>query len=81
MLVSFVIPCYNESRRIWKSLDKLLEYFSAFPYNYEIIFVNDWSTDDTSDIINKYIHNWKEAKLFYYYQNKWKWNAIKEWIK
>ncbi len=49
--VSVILPARNEARYISKCLDSLL----AQDYqNYEIIAVNDSSTDETGDIISKY---------------------------
>lgn len=70
MLVSFVIPCYNEAKRISGSLDKLFAYFSQWKNAYEIIFVNDGSTDNTANIINTYIKQWEQAKMLSYSPNK-----------
>lgn len=49
--VAILLPCYNESFLIQK-LSKLIESsISSLPYLFDIIFINDGSLDDTSDII------------------------------
>ena len=49
--VSVVIPCYNSEKYIEKTLDSICN--QTFD-NYEIICVNDGSTDGTLDILKKY---------------------------
>jgi glycosyltransferase involved in cell wall biosynthesis len=56
-LVSIVIPCYNEEKNINRTLDGLLEVSENSKYDYEIIAVNDGSTDATWDVISEYAHN------------------------
>ncbi len=45
--LSLVIPCYNESERIPALIDSLKKFESKWKSKYEVIFVNDGSTDDT----------------------------------
>jgi glycosyltransferase involved in cell wall biosynthesis len=50
-LVSIIVPCYNSSRFIRTALDSI---FQQSYSNYEIIVVNDESTDDTEAILLSY---------------------------
>lgn len=53
--VSLVVPAYNESKTISKTLRSLLNL--DYPKNkLEIIVVNDGSTDDTVDIVKRFAH-------------------------
>lgn len=45
--VSIVIPVYNESSRIGPALEAVLAYFDALQEPFEVIVVDDGSTDDT----------------------------------
>lgn len=54
MLISIVIPCYNEEKNINRTFDGLIELFANETYKYEIIAVNDGSKDGTWDVIKKY---------------------------
>ncbi len=50
VLLSVVIPAYNEQQRIGQSIERIVEYLSIQPYRSEIILVDDGSNDDTVDI-------------------------------
>ncbi len=52
MKLSIVIPVYNEKATITQVLDKLLAV--PFPYETQIIVVDDGSTDGTSRLIEEY---------------------------
>ena len=45
--LSVVVPAYNEARRLPKTLKKILDYLQQQPFDYEIIVVDDGSTDET----------------------------------
>ena len=45
--LSLIIPCYNEAARIHATLDTVSAYLDSLGRTYEIIAVNDGSTDDT----------------------------------
>lgn len=53
--LSIVIPAFNEGETIHKILDKIQDVNLLNNIEKEIIFVNDCSTDSTSDNIQKYI--------------------------
>ena len=50
-MVSVLIPCYNEADNLDVSIPHLLNL--TYP-NYELIFINDGSTDDTLNIIRRW---------------------------
>lgn len=50
MDVSIIIPAHNEEGGIGKTLDKIKEVLSQSTFNYELIVVNDGSTDRTAEI-------------------------------
>jgi dolichyl-phosphate beta-glucosyltransferase len=49
--LSLIVPAYNEGRRIGTSLAAMSAYLGASGFAYEIIAVNDGSTDDTAAIL------------------------------
>ncbi len=57
VLVSIIIPAYNEAERISSSLDKALEYLAKQEYSWEVIVVDDGSNDDTVRVVKHYAPN------------------------
>ena len=52
-LLSVVIPCFNEAGKIEKDISAALEYFSGRTYSFELILVDDGSTDGTPEILGQ----------------------------
>jgi dolichyl-phosphate beta-glucosyltransferase len=51
--ISIIIPGYNEEKRIVQSLTALSAFCEEHFEKYEIVFVNDGSTDKTREIVEK----------------------------
>jgi dolichol-phosphate mannosyltransferase len=68
-LISIVLPVYNEEPGIQKTIDVLLNYCQNRPENYELIFVNDGSTDKTETIIKEAVVERPEIKLVNFSRN------------
>jgi glycosyltransferase involved in cell wall biosynthesis len=51
---SIVIPAYNESRRIERTLQEVLAYAAQQRWDAEVIIVNDGSRDNTVEIVGRY---------------------------
>ena len=62
MSLSIIIPVYNESKQIQYTIKKLLK-FKKNIKNLEIIFINDFSKDNTYEVIKKNIRRKKFIKL------------------
>lgn len=54
MHLSVIIPAYNEARRIGATLQDVARYLRRQPYAYEVIVVNNGSTDRTADIVRRF---------------------------
>ncbi|HUD10511.1 MAG TPA: glycosyltransferase family 2 protein [Candidatus Saccharimonadales bacterium] len=61
-LVSLVIPAYNESGNLEWHNSKIIEFFTKHSINYELIYVDDGSTDNSLAIIQKLSAKYKAAK-------------------
>ncbi len=65
MKISLIIPCYNEEVNLQKGvLDKIGNFVKNNPFFYEIIIVDDGSTDRSKKIIKeKYLPLFKKIKI------------------
>ncbi|MCX6277076.1 MAG: glycosyltransferase family 2 protein [Bacteroidetes bacterium] len=61
--LSILIPAYNEARTIHLILDKILAVNLIGSVKKEIIVVNDFSSDDTAEVVKKYIAAHQEADI------------------
>ncbi len=62
--ISIVSPCYNESQNIEKLYARIISAISNIQeYNFEILFIDNASEDDTVDKIKSLIINDKRVKL------------------
>jgi len=61
--LSLVIPAYNEEKRIGSSLAQIIAYFQRNGYSYELIVVDDGSTDRTVEIVKELIAGTQNGRL------------------
>lgn len=76
-LLSVIVPAYNESKRIGTTLADLKRYFSRKTYSYEIIVVNDGSTDDTASVVKRFQIGFPALQLIDNKENTGKGHAVK----
>ncbi len=74
--LSIVIPCYNEAKNIPILLGRLSKLIKRD--DIEIIIVDNGSSDDTENILNKIIHNYKFCRVLRLPKNKGYGNGIKQ---
>lgn len=53
ILLSIVVPCYNEVQNIVPLTDEITEILAKCKYSYELIYVDDGSIDASSNIIDE----------------------------
>jgi glycosyltransferase involved in cell wall biosynthesis len=63
-LISIVIPSYNQAKYIAYNLDSILAQTYS---NFEVIFIDDGSKDNTAEILKSYSE--KDSRIKYFYQN------------
>lgn len=62
VIVSIIVPCYNQGRYLSEALDSVL----AQTYNeWECIIINDGSTDDTEKVASEYVNFDMRFKYIY----------------
>lgn len=52
--LSVIIPAFNEEKRIESSLEKITQYLEKNIENYEVLVIDDGSTDATIEIVKKF---------------------------
>lgn len=80
MLVSILIPVYNERPIVEKSLDKVLQAPLPESLERELIIVDDCSTDGTWDILCRYAADKPQIRLYRHQVNQGKGAAVRSAI-
>lgn len=57
--LSVVLPCYNEE----KNLPQILRKYSSIPLDFELILVDNGSSDNTKDVLKKEIPKYKFSRF------------------
>lgn len=55
MYLSVVIPTYNEGEKVVNYLNSIKDYLSSKSYDWEVIIVNDGSTNNTAELASGFI--------------------------
>jgi glycosyltransferase involved in cell wall biosynthesis len=61
--LSVVIPAYNEAARVPSTLPQVLRFLDARPDSYEVVVVDNGSTDNTASLVEELIRNQPRARL------------------
>ncbi|MDX1976066.1 MAG: glycosyltransferase family 2 protein [Pseudanabaenaceae cyanobacterium bins.68] len=75
--LSIVIPAYNECDRLPQTLELFLAYLNAQTYHWQIIVVDDGSTDHTGAIVASLAEQQPQIQLISLNQNQGKGAAVK----
>ncbi|ETO05227.1 dolichyl-phosphate beta-glucosyltransferase, partial [Reticulomyxa filosa] len=87
--ISFVIPAFDEAKRLHLSLDPTIKYFenrqmlsakNDVSFDWEIIVANDGSSDETPQIVEKYMEKYGSdcVRLLTYQKNQGKGFAVQQ---
>jgi glycosyltransferase involved in cell wall biosynthesis len=66
MKLSVIVPAYNEEKTIWKVLDKLKSVELINGFEKEIVIVNDFSSDNTEGVAQRFIIENPQLQVSYY---------------
>lgn len=78
MKISAVVPAYNEEESLEKFYPVLVSSLSKIDKDYEIVFVDDGSTDSTLSILKKLASKDKHIRIFSFRKNRGKAEALTE---
>jgi|TARA_B110000971_G_C20036200_1_gene514359 dolichol-phosphate mannosyltransferase len=69
-LIDIIVPCFNESECIDDTIFELTNFIkSENQYKFNIIFINDGSTDNTLKIISNYAKDYPNIKIINFTKN------------
>ena len=77
MKISIVIPVFNEEKRIENTILEIIRYLNRQKYDYEIVIVDDGSTDNTRRVLQKLKENYQKIYLAHSIKNYGKGHAVK----
>jgi len=72
-ITEIIIPCFNEEKRIVKTIGKL----KKLRPGYRVLFIDDGSTDLTTNVIIKEIDGCENMRLITLKKNQGKWGAVR----
>lgn len=75
--LSVVIPAYNEEQRIGASLEKIVDYLAQQTYSYEILVVEDGSTDGTLKLCRTFSAKYPRLRALHHETNHGKGCAVR----
>jgi dolichyl-phosphate beta-glucosyltransferase len=75
--LSVIIPCYNETARLGRTLDDVRTYSSRQPGGVEILVVDDGSTDGTAEWVRRAMEDAPEVRLIQLPSNQGKGAAVR----
>jgi dolichyl-phosphate beta-glucosyltransferase len=76
-MISVVVPAYNEEKRIRLSVMEACSFLDNTPLDYEMIVVDDGSSDRTSDAVRDLASDTPNLKLVRYGKNRGKGYALR----
>lgn len=77
MKISVVVPAYNEANRIPPSLDRIVSYMQERHPDYEVLVVDDGSSDGTGDAVRRRFEGNPRVEVLDYGANRGKGYAVR----
>jgi glycosyltransferase involved in cell wall biosynthesis len=81
MDLSIIIPMFNEADNVESTLNRVEEALAPFNGTYEIIAVNDGSSDNTFEVLNKLAENNERVRVVSYPKNIGRGMALRKGFK
>lgn len=78
---SLIVPLYNEGLTLPKSIAKIYKQLEKLNKGWEVIFIEDKSTDDTRNVIKNLAQDLKNTKVIYHNPNQGRGQSVTDGIK
>jgi len=67
--ITVVLPCFNEADHVVQELDKITQALDASKYSYELLVIDDKSTDNTLEVLTAALPNYPQMRLMPFQRN------------
>lgn len=75
--ISVFFPCYNDAKSIEKLVSNAFETLKTLTSDYEVIVIDDGSTDNSRKVLKKLAKKYRNLKLVFHDENKGYGGALK----
>lgn len=74
--ISIVVPCYNEEENVVPISEAIVKQMESLPqYDYELVFIDNYSEDNTRKLIKEICEKNKKIKAIFNIKNFGQWNS------
>jgi dolichyl-phosphate beta-glucosyltransferase len=74
---SLIVPAYNEEHRLVTAIPHVFEYLRTRFHNFEVLYVDDGSTDSTFDTLQRACSEYQELRVLRHEKNLGKGRAVR----
>src|SRR5690606_34719232 len=67
--VTIVLPCYNEEQHVLAEVDRITKAMDASPFSYELLVIDDKSTDHTLAVLQSALSKYPRMRLMPFTRN------------
>jgi len=67
--VTVVLPCYNEQEHVLEEIERISKAMDASPFSYELLVIDDKSTDDTLRVLEGALSAYPRLRLMPFQRN------------
>ena len=78
--LSLILPCYNEGPTFFESVSKIVSVLKTTKYRWEVIFVEDKSTDNTRISVEKIVKKIPQSRAIFHKENVGRGKSVSEGI-
>lgn len=80
IFLSIIIPAYNEEKRLPRAIKKITKYLASISFQYEIIIVDDGSTDGTASLADEFTFLYPFLRVIHLKKNRGKGCAVRSGV-